>query len=254
MSDYINSVKQNLSRLDDEEIVQKIKNNSLTDDAKAVAEEVLRERGFDVNNPESVKKLEVIDDASFTDDKVIKRGFQTSNVSIWICTLFLLGISQHISMPYATHDSPANVVVKIFMGISWAVLGGIFVSIYSYLKRNMIITKEDIVRKYRSNIKSIIFINFFLGVIIALKLITGYSSIVALLDIAVIFGLTYAIYKRVKSAKGYLAVYAIANPVLFTLLGASGTSGILWAFVFLATAQSMLIESTFDSLNLSLEN
>lgn len=254
MSDYINSVRQSLSRLDDEEIAQKIKNNSLTDEAKIVAEEVLRERGFDVNDPESLKKLDATVDTSFTNDMVIKRGFQTSNVSIWICTLFLLGISQHVDMPYATHDSPASVVVKIFMGISWAILGGIFVSIYSYFKRNTIVTKEEIVEKYRSNIKFIIFINLFLGVIIVLKLMTGYSSFVALLDIAVIFGLTYAIFKRVKSAKGYLAVYAIVNPVLLALLGASGTSGILWAFVFLATAQSMLIEATFESLNLSLED
>lgn len=253
-SSYSASVRQSLSRLDDEEIAQKLKSNSLTDEAKAIAEEVLKERGFDSSNPQVLETLDYPLENSFTDDDVIKRGFQTSNVFIWVCALFLLGISQHVNFPNGSSDSPATVVIKFFMGIGWAILGGIVVAIYSYVKRNRVVTKSEIVKRYRSNIKSIIYINLFLGLILLVKLFTGYASLVSILDIAVIFGLTFAIFKRVKSAKSFLAVYAVANPILLTFLGASGASGILWAFVFLATAQSMLIETTFESIEQAVED
>ncbi len=253
MADYANSVKQSLSRLDDEEILEKIKSNSLTDEAKEVAEKILLERGLDVNDPDSLRRIESPTSPDFTTSYSIKRGFRTSNVVIWIATLFLLGISQYVHIPNASQYSPSAIVMKFIMGLSWALIGGSIVAIYSYIKRNSIVTMDEIVRKYRSNIKAIIIINLVIGALISLKVFSGYASIVAVLDVVIIFGLTFAIFKRMKSAKISLAFYAFINPVAVTLLGGSGASGVLWSFVFLATAQSILIEDTFKKIEHRLE-
>lgn len=253
MTDYANSVKQSLSRLDDDEILEKIKSNSLTDEAKEVAQKILLERGLDVNNPDSLRRIEPPAPSDFTERSSVKRGFRTANVMIWIATLFLLGVSQHVNIPNASQHSPAAIVMKFVMGLSWALIGGSIVAIYSYIKRNNIVTIGEIVRKYRSNITTIIIINIVIGSLISFQVFTSYSSIVAVLDVMIIFGLTLAIFKRIKSAKIFLAFYAFINPVAVTLLGGSGVSGFLWSFVFLATAQSILIEDTFNKIEHSLE-
>jgi hypothetical protein len=253
MSNYINSVKQSLSRLDDEEIAQKIKSNSLTEDAKVVALEILTERGLDVKNPSTFKSNDESELNSFTDDEGIKQGFRSTNFFLWICTVFLLGISQSVNLPNASQDSVGYVSMKFTNGIVWALFFSIFMGIYSYSKRNAVISKDEILKKYRSNLKSIIIINSIVGTFLIIKFILGYSNFLVMLDILIIFGLTLAIFKRKKVAKLLLVIYAFINPILFALVGASGTSGVLWAFVFLATSQSILIEKTFENLDTSVD-
>ena len=53
MNDYQSTVKDSLSRLDSEELIEKLKKNYLTDEAKVVAEEILLERGIDIRNEKS---------------------------------------------------------------------------------------------------------------------------------------------------------------------------------------------------------
>lgn len=247
MSDYKETVRISLSRLDSEELLEKIRKNYLTDEAKEVAEKILSERGVDSKsgfprdeNTTEANDFVVTEDVAFV-------GYPKVMILIWMATAFLFGISQSIRLPGAAPDSPGVVMLRLTQGIFYFFVVGIIVGIYAYVKREKITTKAEVTKKYGSNIKSIIVINMIVLVILLVKLFFGYSNILAFIDVAIVGSLTIAIFKRVKTAKFVLAAYAFINPLIFAFTGYGGPAGIIWSFVFLTCCQAITTENRYSN-------
>ena len=247
MSEYENTVKDSLSRLDSEELIEKLKINYFTDDAKIVAEEILLERGIDIRNKKSSIKNFLADDNFHTNENIAFIGYPVSSVFIWMASAFLFGISQSIRLSGVSSDASSIVGLRFIQGLSYVLIVGIVAGLYAFLNRKKITTNDQVITKYKSNIKSIIVINCIVSVILLFKLFFGISNFFAFLDLLIIAILTFAIFNRVKSAKYLLATYAFVNPVIFALVGAGGPAGIVWSFVFLSCCQAIATEKRFST-------
>ncbi len=245
MNDYENTVKDSLSRLDSEEIIEKLKKNYLTDEAKVVAEEILLERGIDIRSEKSIKDFSA-DSTVQSNENIAFIGYPLSSVFIWMASAFLLGISQSITLSGVSSDAPSIVVMRFFQGFSNVLIVGIVAGIYAFVKRKNITTNDQVIKKYKSNVKSIIIINCIVSVILIVKLFFEISNFFAILDLLIIACLTFAIFKRVSSAKYLLATYAFINPIIFAIVGMGGPAGIVWSFVFLSCCQAIAIEKRFS--------
>jgi len=82
MNDYQSTVKDSLSRLDSEELIEKLKKNYLTDEAKVVAEEILLERGIDIRNEKSSIKDFSADSTVQSNENIAFVGYPLSSVFI----------------------------------------------------------------------------------------------------------------------------------------------------------------------------
>ncbi len=163
-----------------------------------------------------------------------------------MASAFLLGISQSITLSGVSSDAPSIVVMRFFQGFSNVLIVGIVAGIYAFVKRKNITTNDQVIKKYKSNVKSIIIINCILAVILIVKLFFEISNFFAILDLLIIACLTFAIFKRVSSAKYLLATYAFINPIIFAIVGMGGPAGIVWSFVFLSCCQAIAIEKRFS--------
>jgi len=247
MNDYENTVKDSLSRLDSEELIEKLKKNYLTDEAKVVAEGILLERGIDIRNDKSSIKDFSVESAVQSNEDIAFVGYPLSSVFIWMASAFLFGISQSIRLSGVASDAPGIVGMRFFQGFSYVLIVGIVAGIYAFIKRKNITTNDQFVKKYKSNVKTIIVINCIVSAILVVKLFFGVSNFFAILDLLIIACLTFAIFKRVNSAKYLLATYAFINPVIFAIVGMGGPAGIVWSFVFLSCCQAIATEKRFSA-------
>ena len=163
-----------------------------------------------------------------------------------MATAFLFGISQSVRLSGVASDVTDNVGMRFFQGFSYALIAGLVVGIYAFVKRNNETTNDQVISKYKSNIKSIIVINLIVLVILVVRLFFGVSNFMAILDMLIIATLTFAIFKLDKQAKYLLAAYAFVNPLFFVMLGSSGPAGIVWSFVFLSCCQAIATENRFS--------
>jgi hypothetical protein len=242
MSGYEDTIELSLGRLDSEEIIEKIKGNYLRNDARLIAEKILRDRGVDIS---SINMGANIEDKKNGEDKqksIAYVGYPKINVIIWMVTAFLFGICQPVKFSGSAADSPAVVVMRFFNGVVDFVMAGLFLGIYVLIKRKKVTTKEEDAKKYSSNIKSIVIINLLVVAAMIFKISNGYSSVVSFVDVAIVLALTFAIFKRLKSAKYILAFYALINPIVVAFTGIGTAAGIVWAFVFLSCCQSIAAE------------
>lgn len=247
MSDYKETVRISLLRLDSEELIERIRKNQLTDEAKVVAEEILANRGVD-----SKSEFILDENTSKADDFVLEKdvayvGFPKVMIFIWMITAFLFGISLSVRLSGAASNSTSVVMIRLVQGIFYFIVTGVIVGIYAYVKRKNITTKEEVIKKINSNIKLIIATNIIMLALMVVDLFIGVTNVFTLIDVAIVGSLTIAIFNNIKSAKYILATYAFINPLIFTISGYGGTAAIMWTFVFLSCCQSITNEKRISN-------
>jgi hypothetical protein len=248
MSDYESTVRVSLSRLDTEEIIEKLSQNQLTEGAAIIAEEILKERGVSTTVGTGQDQVSSSDTQSVSSENISYVGYPASAIFIWMAAAFLFGINQTVKLSGAAPDAPGVVMVRLSQGFFYFLLAGIVFGIYAYANRTKITTRDEVVKKYGSNIKTIIVVNIITLCILVVSLFFGHSSSLAFIDIAIIALLTVAIFGRMKPAKYLLAIYAFMSPVVFAFLGYGGPGGIVWSFIFLTCCQAIAAEKRFSEI------
>jgi hypothetical protein len=250
MSEYESTVRLSMSRLDSEELVEKLKNNSLTDEARVIADEILKERGLNFIDVASKDASNFSSSINTESEQIAYIGYPISQIYVWMVTAFLFGVSSTVGFSGATTNSPGVfMVLRLTQGFTWLVIAGIIFGVYAYIKRKKITTQAEVVRRYGSNIKSIIISALILLVLLSVKLFFDYTNVLAILDIVVVASLTYAIFDRRKPAKFLLAAYAFITVLVLAFSGGGGAAGVLWAFVFLSCGEAILTEKKFSNVS-----
>ena len=253
MSEYSETVRFNLDRLDNEEIAQKIKNKALTDEALEIAKSILIERGIDASNTNNINNV-LIESRNADVKNSIQLGINPENILKWIVSAFLFGISLKYQNDINSTDTNSAMLFKSGMGISLAIVTFIIISIYSYFTRNNFIPTDKLIKKYNSSTKSIMTQNFIAIIFLLVSIYFSiYFEVMPILSIVVlvIFSiLTFGIYKKYHHAKYLLLLLYFIIPMLSLIVAPFSKFGWFWSFGLFYVFDSILIERINFKYNL----
>jgi len=234
--------------LESEELQEKINNDYFTDEAKIVAQQILKERNF---TEKTIENSKVFSDEIFNNDKIKiqskKVNIELSNIIIWSTFAFLFGLGQG-NFKAIPINSPAAIVIKFANGIFYAVIVALAIIAIANFRPKTPPTDSELIKKYLSNVKTVIVSNVIISVIYVLLLIFSERSFFLSLDLIVVSGLTIAIVNKIKYAKHFLVAYSFMNPVALALADARSASTFFWSFIFLNACQALIIEKKFNEI------
>lgn len=235
MSDYQDTVRSSLSKLENEELLARINEGGLTDEASEIALSILRDRGHSFNGEINSDGGSV---SAITSEPLTGKAFNNSLILIWLVALFAFGMSQHVADSFSK-SSAAVAALKFAMGLFYLFIGGA-IAIYLIKKKNKRHNFEQLALRYKSRWKTLLIL---LGLFVAFALFRIFStnfSIGIFADLAITAGLGVALYLRKHWAYVGIAIYALFNSVALGFMGIGGASGILWTFVFYYAACAAL--------------
>lgn len=238
MSNYEVSLKASLDNLSDEEISKKLKAGHFTDEARPVAEQILKERGFASNDTiENNYSHQVVTESpdflSYEQNKKYIKG----NVIVWMVTLFLIGASQLSG----SKNIPA---FMFFQGLIYAFVGTIIHLIYIKLKKKEW-TVLEIKKNYRNNFIGALIVIGLAFISTISRIYFDVASVMAWLDLVVLAIIFIMYINSKKEAKYALAIYSLI-PIAIALIFGSNGNTMIWAFGFLVSANSILINEIIN--------
>lgn len=236
MSEYQETVRRSLSQLENEELLARINEGGLTEEAARIARSILQERGHSFNpdrnvhtNSPSTKSSEV----TTTDKK-----FNDSLIFIWLVTLFAFGMSQHVSGSFS--KAAAEVAAQKFvMGLFYLIIGGVIATFW-IKKKNKQYTHDQLMARYKTRWKTLVIVLGLFVVFSGFRLFSGVYSGGLFFDLAITLGIGIALYLRQSWSYFAAALYGLINSVALGFMGAGGAGGMLWTFVFYSAACAVL--------------
>lgn len=241
MGEYEDTVRYSLSNLNDGEIIKRLSTNSFTDEAKVVAYQVLTERGYKNIDGKLEKEYEEVEEVHQNTEPDLRNGFSASLLIIRIVFLFLLGSSIFISLPSGGADGD-KAVIKFAVGFYFALIGGVVVAIDLYLKRNKTETLSEIRKKHNDSIKLLLGMNILISGVLVFSIFSDLTSEMVAVDLAILVGLSLALYKGVPAIKHIMAAYAFISAIVLAGQGFGSGGGFAWSFVFLTACGAIIAE------------
>jgi cytochrome c biogenesis factor len=166
------------------------------------------------------------------------KKYVVGNVILWMVTAFLIGAG-------LLNTTSKNITeFKFFNGLIFSLMGTIFYLIYIKVKKNW--TTAEIKKTYQRNLVGALIVIGIVFLFNISRINLDTSPVTAWLELVVlsIFFMMYMSNK--KSANHAFAIYALI-PIATDFIFGSNGSTMIWAFGFLVSAKSILINEVINS-------
>ena len=218
----------------------KLKTGYFSDESQVIAAQVLSEREFGDNKSivkEQAHQTEFESPAYLSSEQ--NKKYIKGNVIVWMVTLFLIGAG------FLDTTSKNKFEFYFFNGLVCAFIGTIIHLIYINFEKKVWTTAE-LTKAYKRNfIGALVVIGItFIFNISRINLDT--SPIMAWLDLAVLSTIFMMYVKSKKSTNYVFAIYSLL-PIATDFLFGSNGSTMIFAFGFLVSAKSILIDEVINA-------
>ena len=218
----------------------KLKTGYFSDEPQVIPPQVLSEREIEYNRSDVKRQAHQTESESpFFLSSEQNKKYVEGNIIVWMVTLFLIGAV------FLDTTSKNKFEFYFLNGIVCAFIGTIIHLIYINFKKKVWTTAELKKAYVRNFVGALVVIGItFIFNMSRINLDT--SPIMAWLDLAVLSTIFMMYVKSKKSTNYAFAIYSLI-PIATDFLFGSNGSTMIWAFGFLVSAKSILIDEVINA-------
>ena len=218
----------------------KLKTGYFSDESQVIAAQVLSEREFGDNKSivkEQAHQTEFESPAYLSSEQ--NKKYVKGNVIVWMVTLFLIGAG------FLDTTSKNKFEFYFLNGLVCAFIGTIIHLIYINFKKKVWTTAE-LTKAYKRNFVGALVVIGITFIFNISRINLDTSPIMAWLDLAVLSTIFMMYVKSKKSTNYAFAIYSLM-PIATDFLFGSNGSTMIFAFGFLVSAKSILIDEVINA-------